>query len=1182
MAKKKVTFDGNTSAAYVAYAFSEVAAIYPITPSSVMGELADEWSAQGRKNIFGQTVNIAELQSEGGASGAVHGSLAAGALTTTFTASQGLLLMIPNMYKIAGELLPSVFHVSARAVASHALSIFGDHSDIMAARSAGFALIASDSVQEAHDMAIVAHLAALKGSLPFVHFFDGFRTSHEVQKIEVLDYADLEKLFDYNDLKKFRESCLNPERPITRGTAQNPDIFFQARERCNPYYDKLPAIIDETMKKVSAAVGRDYHLFDYVGDPKAEHVIVSMGSGNGAIEETVNYLQQKKGEKIGLLKVRLFRPFSTEHFLKAIPETAKTVTVLDRTKEPGTIYEPLCQDVITAFAKSNRKPLIVGGRYGLGSKEFTPEMVKAVYDNMKQSSPKDHFTVGINDDVAHTSLPTGALLPVEDPSVKRCLFWGYGSDGTVGASKNAIKIIGDNTEMYVQGYFVYDSKKSGGITVSHLRFGPKPIKSTYLLNQADFISCSNPSYVTRYDLLNSIKEGGVFLLNSNWTTTEAMEKNLPNKLKKTIAQKKVKFYNIDAYKIGEEIGMGNRINTIMQASFFKLAEIIPYADAEKHMKNAIKKSYGAKGEEVLKMNYASVDKGANAYTEIKVPSSWANLGPDTEVGAGKVPAHIKNVANVINSLHGDDLPVSAFNADGSFPQATSQYEKRGIAIQLPKWIHDNCIQCNQCSFVCPHAVIRPFLYKSDSIQDAPKSFITLDTIGIKEPAGLKYRLQISALDCTGCGNCADICPGKKNAKALEMVPADALMEQETANWTYAISKPYEANPLSVTNVKGSQFNVPLFEFSGACGGCGETPYVKTITQLFGEQMMVANATGCSSIYGGTAPSQPYCTTKDGHGPAWANSLFEDNAEYGYGMRLAIEQIQAKLHDLVTKAATFGDVPADLKEKFTSWLVNHGKFEEAKKLAKEIKPLLHSAMNKTSNAELKNLYTEIKAKEEYFAKKSVWIFGGDGWAYDIGYGGLDHVLAMGKNINVLVLDTEVYSNTGGQASKATQLGAVAKFAYAGKPIRKKELGLMLTTYGYVYVAQVSMGANKNQFLKAVLEAESYDGPSIIIAYAPCIAHGMKAGMGFTQKEAKEAVDCGYWPIFRYDPRLEDQGKNPFQYDGPQELNGKYQQFLTGEVRFNSLKKLFPERAETLFKEAEKEMVKRWEKIKKMAV
>ena len=1179
MAKKKMTIDGNTAAAYVAYALSEVAAIYPITPSSVMGELADEWSAMNRKNIFGQEVSVAELQSEGGASGAVHGALAAGALTTTFTASQGLLLMIPNMYKIAGELLPCVFHVSARSLAAHALSIFGDHSDVMACRQTGFALIASNSVQEAHDMALIAHLASLKSSLPFLHFFDGFRTSHEVQKVEVLEYDDFARITDYDDIKKFKAKALNPEHPITRGTAENPDIYFQNREAANPYYNALPKIVEDVMKKVSAELGRDYKLFDYVGAPDAKYVTIAMGSGVEAIEEVVDHLVAK-GEKVGLVKVRLYRPFSAEHFLSVIPKTAKVITALDRTKEPGALADPLYEDVVTAFAKANMKAKIIGGRYGLSSKEFNPPMIKAIYDNMKKKEAKDKFTVGIVDDVTFTSLEVGKKFSTEDKDVNRCKFWGLGADGTVGANKNSIKIIGDHTDMYAQGYFVYDSKKSGGITVSHLRFGPKPIKSTYLLTESDFISCNNPSYVTRYDVAEGLKKGGVFLLNSPWSAKD-MEKALPNNLKKTLADTKARFYNIDAIKIAEDLGLGGRINTIMQSAFFKLAEIIPYADAITYMKKAIEKSYGSKGEKIVNMNNAAVDKGGTDVVEIKVPKAWSKLSyRDESCDIRKdLPKHVQELNCVINRLHGDDLPVSAFNADGSFENATSQYEKRGIATKLPKWLEENCIQCNQCSFVCPHAVIRPFLLNGADIADAPASFKTIDAMGIKEPAGLKYKIQISSLDCTGCGNCADVCPGKKGVKALEMVDADEFMEQEAANWEYIHTKTNVEYPLSTTTLKGSQFNKPLFEFSGACGGCGETPYIKNITQLFGDQMIIANATGCSSIYGGTAPSQPYTYTKEGHGPAWANSLFEDNAEYGYGMRLAVEQIVKKLV-ILTEKAIQADIKSELKEALNGWLANRNDFNESKRLSYVIKNLLPEAV-KSASGDLKNILSEMNDKAEYFAKKSVWIFGGDGWAYDIGYGGLDHVLAMNRDVNVLVLDTEVYSNTGGQSSKSTPMGAIAKFAASGKPIRKKDLGLMLTSYGYVYVAVVSIGANKNQYMKALVEAESYNGPSIIIAYAPCIAHGIKAGMGFTVQEEKLAVESGYWPIFRYDPRLVEQGKNPFQLDGPDALNGKFQEFLNGEVRFSSLKKLFPDRADWLFKTAEVEMLKRYNAYRKAA-
>lgn len=1179
MAKTKVTYDGNTAATHVAYAFSEVAAIYPITPSSGMGELADSWAANGKKNIFGQEVQVSELQSEGGASGAVHGSLAAGALTTTFTASQGLLLMLPNMFKISAEFLPGVFHVSARSVATQALSIFGDHSDVMAARGTGFGLLASGSIQEVHDMALVAHLAAIESHLPFLHFFDGFRSSHEIQKIEVLDNDDYTELCNFESIERYKKRALHPEHPVTRGTAQNPDIFFQAREACNPFYDKLHEVVEASMEKVAKATGRKYRLFDYVGDPNAEHVVVAMGSGIEAIHETVEYLASK-GEKVGLVKVRLYRPFVGDRLLEAIPQSVKKISVLDRTKEPGAMGEPLLEDVVMAFNGSDRNPRIIGGRYGLSSKEFNPSMINAIFKNMKESKPKHPFTVGINDDVTHLSLDYSEVINSEDPSVKRCKFWGLGADGTVGASKNSIKIIGDYTEQSVQGYFVYDSKKSGGITVSHLRFGPKEIRSTYLLNESDFVSCSNPSYIGRYDLLEGLKEGGVFLLNADWTADQ-VEANLPNSFKKELAEKKVKFYLIDAFKIGKETGLGLRINTAMQAAFFKLADVIPYSDAENYMKDAIKKTYGDKGEKIVNMNCDAVDKGAKDLLEVSVKSEWAGLTPEKKEVDPTLPEYIRDFTSVVNAFKGDTIPVSAFKGreDGSFEQGTSQYEKRGIATELPKWVHGNCIQCNQCAYVCPHAVIRPYLFKEENLKGADSSYVTLDAIGIKDPAGLKYRLQISALDCTGCGNCAEVCPGKKGEKALEMVAAPELMEQEIVNWNWTQKSTTEVNPLGTKNVKACQFNRPLFEFSGACAGCGETPYVKLITQLYGEQMIIANATGCSSIYGGTAPSQPYTVNEDGHGPAWANSLFEDNAEYGFGMRLAVDQIQNKLAMTVEEAIKKG-VSGDLKDKLSDWLENRADFDASVKLAKQIKALVSKEAGSASG-DLQVLLKEIETRAEYLAKKSVWIFGGDGWAYDIGYGGLDHVLAAGKDVNVLVMDTEVYSNTGGQSSKATTKGAIAKFAAAGKPIRKKELGLMMTEYGYVYVAQVSMGANKAQFLKAVKEAESYDGPSIIIAYSPCIAHGIKTGMGTTQKEMKDAVDCGYWNMFRYDPRVAQQGKNPFQYDGPKEVNGKFQDFLNGEVRFSSLKKLFPENAEKLFKEAEVEMKERFEKILKKA-
>lgn len=1168
---KKVTIDGNTAAAHVAYAFSDVAAIYPITPSSPMAEVIDEWSAHGRKNLFGQTVRVAEMQSEAGAAGAVHGSLAAGAFTSTFTASQGLLLMIPNMYKIAGELLPSVFHVSARSLATHALSIFGDHSDINATRQTGFALLASASVQEVMDLGLVAHLATLESSVPFLHFFDGFRTSHEVQKIEEIAYEDMAKLVDWQAVASFRKRALNPEHPVQRGTAQNPDIYFQGREASNPYYLATPGIVAKVMEKVGRLTGRSYKPFDYVGAPDAERIIVCMGSGCDTVEETVNYLT-KRGEKVGLIKVRLYRPFSAEHFLAVLPASVKRIAVLDRTKEPGSLGEPLYEDVCTVFMEKGQTPLIVGGRYGLGSKEFTPSMVKAVFDNLKADQPKNRFTVGIIDDLTNTSLEVKETIDAAPEGVYRCKFYGLGSDGTVGANKNSIKIIGDNTDLYAQGYFVYDSKKSGGITVSHLRFGKTPIQSPYLIDQADFIACHNPSYVTRYDILDGIKEGGIFLLNSPWSAEEMNEK-LPAVMKQTIAKKKLKFYNIDAVKIAAEVGLGGRINMVMQAAFFKIANVIPVENAFEYIKTAIKKTYGRKGDKIVNMNIAAVDRAAEALEEIKYPESWATTTEGATLSQEEVPEFVQNVIRPIIRLEGDKLPVSSFASDGTFPVGTTKYEKRGIAINIPKWRPETCIQCNQCAFVCPHAAIRPYLAKAENLKNAPEGFKTKAAVG-KELAGYEFRIQVSPLDCTGCGNCVDICPAKE--KPMTMVPLEEIAQAEAENYKFAESLPAADVEINPETVKGSQFLKPLFEFSGACAGCGETPYVKLVTQLFGDRMIIANATGCSSIYGGSAPTCPYTVNEKGHGPAWANSLFEDNAEYGYGMNLAIVQRRKRLADLM-KMALESEVAGDLKAAFTQWLEGKDDAVLSRKAGDKIKVLIDTAVANASG-EIKDILSEIAGMKDLYTKKSIWIIGGDGWAYDIGYGGLDHVIASGEDVNILVLDTEVYSNTGGQSSKATPTGAIAKFAAAGKNVRKKDLGLMAMSYGYVYVASVSMGANKNQLLKAVLEAERYQGPSLIIAYAPCINHGIN--MSKSQNEGKLAVESGYWPLYRYNPELALEGKNPFILDS-KEPTASFRDFLMGEVRYASLKKLFPDAADDLYTRAEKEAKARYEMYKRLA-
>ena len=1164
---KTVTIDGNTAAAHVAYAFSDVAAIYPITPSSPMAEVADEWGAQGRKNLFGQKVRIAEMQSEGGAAGAVHGSLAAGALTTTFTASQGLLLMIPNMYKISGEMLPGVFHVTARALAAHSLSIFGDHSDVMGARQTGFAMLASASVQEVMDLALVTHLSAIKASLPFVHFFDGFRTSHEIQKIEQIEYEDMAKLLDYDAVKRFRERALNPEHPHQSGTAQNPDIYFQGREAANIHYAKVPEIVEYYMEKVGDLTGRRYHLFDYVGAPDAERVLVIMGSGADVAEEAINYLNAK-GEKLGLIKVRLYRPFAADKFLAAIPATCKKIAVLDRTKEPGSLGEPLYLDIVDAIAEAGLDIKCYGGRYGLGSKEFTPTMVKQVYDNLKLDEPKNHFTVGIIDDVMNTSLPEGDFVNAAPEGTICCKFFGLGSDGTVGANKNSIKIIGDHTNMFAQGYFAYDSKKSGGLTISHLRFGKTPIQSPYLIDSADFVACHNASYVTRYDVLEGIKDGGVFLLNSPWTV-EDMERELPASMKQTIAKKHIRFYNMDAVKLAREVGMGNRINTIMQSAFFKLAEIIPADEAIDYMKAAAKKSYAKKGEDVVQKNYAAIDIGVTGITEINYPEAWATAASGATAMHVSDDPYFVDFIKPILAQQGDKLPVSKLAADGYVPTGTTKYEKRGIAVEVPMWIPENCIQCNQCALVCPHASIRPFVMTEET--EAPETFVAKKANGVGD--GKLFRIQVSPYDCTGCGSCVNVCPAK--TKALKMAPLAEVEKVENDNWNFAMDLPTLDLPVNKATVKGSQFLQPMFEFSGACAGCGETPYVKLVTQLFGDRMIVANATGCSSIYGGSAPTCPYTVNKQGHGPAWANSLFEDNAEFGFGMNLATTHRRERLADLIRQLAEgCGD---EVKAICNAWLENKDDAEGSRKAAPAVVKMAEECMN--CGCECDEICKEIYDLRDLLVKKSQWIFGGDGWAYDIGYGGLDHVLAMDEDVNVLVMDTEVYSNTGGQSSKATPTGSVAKFAAAGKRTKKKDLGMMAMSYGYVYVAKVCMGANPAQLLKAMVEAEAYKGPSLIIAYAPCINHGIKAGMNKVQDEAKRAVEAGYWPLYRYNPDLAAQGKNPFTLDS-KPATGDYKEFILGENRYAALKQQFPEEAATLFARAEQEAKDKYDYYKKL--
>ncbi|MGD9175246.1 MAG: pyruvate:ferredoxin (flavodoxin) oxidoreductase [Desulfobacterales bacterium] len=1160
------TMDGNTAAAHVAYAMSDVATLYPITPSSPMGEIADEWAAEGRKNIFDQAMIVRQLQSEAGAAASVHGSLASGALTTTFTASQGLLLMIPNMYKMSGELLPAVLHVSARAIAAHALSIFGDHQDVMAVRQTGFALLASASVQEVMDLGLTAHLSAIESSIPFAHFFDGFRTSHEIQKIAVIAYEDMAKLTNFEAVAKFRARGVNPERPELRGTAQNPDIYFQGREAANPYYLKVPGIVSDYMKKVSDLTGRQYNLFDYVGDPEADRIIISMGSSCETIEEVINYLQGQ-GEKVGLVKVRLFRPFSSEHLFAAIPQSAKTITVLDRTKEPGALGEPLYLDVCTAYMERAQTPKIIGGRYGLGSKEFNPSMVLAVYENMKSKSPRNHFTVGIQDDLTNTSLDVGESLDATPEGTVQCKFWGIGADGTVGANKSAIKIIGDNTDMYAQAYFSYDSKKSGGVTISHLRFGHNPIQSTYLIDTADYIACHKANYVDIYDVLEGIKDGGTFVLNSHWSP-EQMEVKLPAEMRRTIAAKKLKFYNINAEAIAREVGLGGRINMIMQTAFFKLANVIPVDDAIAYLKDQIKKLFEKKSQKIVDMNFAAVDQTLDNLVEIEYPESWAQAA-DTSEAKKDEPDFVKNVMRPILSQQGDKLPVSVFQPDGIFPVDTSKYEKRGVAINVPEWIMENCIQCNQCAMVCPHASIRPVLLTEAELAEAPDGYEAKKAVG-KDLKDYYFRIQVDTLDCMGCGNCADICPAKKTA--LVMKPLETQASLQVPFHEFSVELPVRDDVVSKNTVKGSQFCQPLLEFSGACAGCGETPYAKLLTQLFGERMVIGNATGCSSIWGGSAPAIPYCVNKDGFGPTWGNSLFEDPAEFTYGMFLGALQQRKKAADLM-QSALKTDVSQEIKDAMQGWLDSFKNAEGSRQYGDQLKALF-------SQQNGNKLLAQIAEYARLFTKKSYWVFAGDGAAYDIGFGGIDHVLATGEDINILVMDTEVYSNTGGQSSKATPTGSVAKFAASGKKTPKKDMGQMMMSYGYIYVASVAMGANKQQMMKAILEAESYDGPSIILAYSPCINQGILAGMGKSQEEEKLAVQSGYWPLYRYNPTLRAQGENPFILDS-KKPDGSLRQFLEGEIRFASLKRTFPEEADRLHAELEEQFNARYADLALMA-
>ena len=1176
MSKVMKTMDGNEAAAYAAYAFTEVAGIYPITPSSPMADYTDIWAAQGKKNLFGVPVKLVEMQSEGGAAGAVHGSLQAGALTTTYTASQGLLLKIPNMYKIAGQLLPGVIHVAARSIAAQALSIFGDHQDIYAVRQIGFAMLCSHSVQETMDLAGIAHLAAIKGRVPFIHFFDGFRTSHEIQKIEVMDYAHFDRLLDRKALAEFRNSCLSPENPKTRGTAQNDDIYFQTREVSNRFYDAIPDIVNEYMQEISKITGREYKPFTYYGAENPDRIVIAMGSVTEALEEVVDHLNAK-GEKVGVFKVYLYRPFSLKYFFDVMPKSVKKIAVLDRTKEPGSLGEPLYLDVKAAFYGRENTPLIIGGRYGLSSKDVDPAQMLAVFENLKSDNPKNNFTVGINDDVTHTSLVTGEKISLSDESTIECLFYGLGADGTVGANKNSIKIIGDKTDFYAQAYFAYDSKKSGGYTRSHLRFSKKPIRSTYLVSTPDFIACSVAAYLDIYDVLAGIKKGGIFLLNSIWNEQETIN-NIPNKVKKVLAEKEVKFYIINATKLARDIGLGNRTNTIMQAAFFKLAKIIPFEDAQKYMKEFAYKSYHKKGDAIVEMNYKAIDMGADSLVEVKIDPSWKNLdiSEKDSVNAYKGTEFVEKIVKPMNAAKGDDLPVSAFlgHEDGSFEHGTTEYEKRGVGVLVPRWIESNCIQCNQCASVCPHAVIRPFLINDEEMAKAPQGVKdkALDAKGTKEEK-LKFKIQVSPLDCTGCELCVHECPTKE--KSLVMVPLQEEMdfgEQENADYLFK-EITYKDDILNKESVKGAQFAQPLFEFHGACPGCGETPYITLITRLFGERMIVANATGCSSIYGASAPSMPYRkSVKNGHGPAWANSLFEDNAEFGLGMKVATENTRNLIEHIMNE--NMDKVPNSLSALFKDWIANKNKSKESTEIRSKLVPILEENKNIKAVADILEL-------KHFLAKRSHWIFGGDGWAYDIGYGGLDHVLASGENVNVLVLDTEVYSNTGGQASKSSRTGAVAQFAAAGKPVQKKDLGQIAMTYGYIFVAQVNSNASYNQLIKALVAAEEYDGPSLVICYSPCIAHGIKGGLGNSGDQGELATKCGYWPTYTFDPRLIKEGKNPLNISSKEPDWDLYESFLMNEVRYNFLKKSNPDHAKELFEKNKADAQKRYRQLKRLA-
>ncbi|MGM0502702.1 MAG: pyruvate:ferredoxin (flavodoxin) oxidoreductase, partial [Bacillota bacterium] len=1170
MTKKMKTMDGNQAAAYTSYAFTEVAGIYPITPSSPMAEYVDLWASEGKKNLFGMPVNVIEMQSEAGAAATVHGSLQGGALTTTYTASQGLLLKVPNLYKIAGELLPGVVHVAARSIASQALSIFGDHQDVMAARQTGCAMLASGSVQEVMDLGGVAHLSAIEGRVPFIHYFDGFRTSHEIQKVEMMDYEVYDRLLDRDAVQDFRDNALNPESPVTRGSAQNDDVYFQTKEVQNKYYDRLPDIVAEYMEEISKETGRDYAPFVYYGAEDATDIIVAMGSVTEAIEETVDYLNQQ-GRKVGLLTVHLYRPFSTKYFLEQLPETVERIAVLDRTKEAGSTGEPLYLDVKSIFYGEEDAPLVVGGRYGLSSKDTTPAQIIAVYDNLTGAA-KDNFTIGINDDVTNLSLDVEEDVNVVADEVTETLFYGLGSDGTVGANKNTIKIIGDNTDLYAQGYFAYDSKKSGGVTRSNLRFGPDPVRSTYLVSNPDFVACSTDSYLGKYDMLSGLSEGGTFLLNTVSDADEIVEK-MPNSVKKKLAQKDAKFYIIDAITLAQEIGLGHRTNTIIQSAFFKLNEqIMPYDKAQELMKEYAEKAYGRKGQEIVDMNWEAIDKGAEGLEEIEVNPEWADLEEETTTVDQSRPDFVKNIADPINAIEGYDLPVSAFEGyeDGTMVNGTTAYEKRGIANFVPEWKSDNCIQCNQCSFACPHAVIRPFLMDEEEVANAPEEITTIDPLG-KGLDGLEYRLQISTLDCTGCGVCANVCPAPE--KALEMQPIKKSIDDgqvEKAEYMFN-EVTYKDDKMPVTNVKGSQFAKPLFEFSGACAGCGETPYVKLVTQLFGDRMTIANATGCSSIYGGSYPATPYTTDCDGRGPAWANSLFEDNAEFGFGMRIASETMRDRIENIMTE--TIDDVEPELQDLFKMWMKNRNSGAKSK----EIKAQLVAALEKTSSDDAK----EILGLKDQLVKQSNWMIGGDGWAYDIGYGGLDHVIASNEDVNILVVDTQVYSNTGGQSSKAAPSGSIAKFTASGKSDNKKDLAAMAMAYGHVYVAQVAHGASQAQVLKAMVEAEAHDGPAVVIAYSPCISHGVKGGLTNAERQAEMAEECGYWPIFRYDPALVEEGKNPLQLDSKDPEWDKYHDFLMTEKRYSQLTKINPDKAEELLETNKKQAKKRWKMYQRYA-